>query len=294
MATASAFKFRGRELGETEIAEIRALISEHPSASRRALSARLCEAWRWTQPNGQPCDMVARGLMLGLHRAGLIELPPVRFRPRNNVIARRAPAPVEVDQAAVTGSLAELGPISLELVRRGPHERMYDGLVETHHYLAYSRPVGAHLKYLAWARGRPIACLAWGSAPRHLGPRDRFIGWSAEARRRNIRLLAYNTRFLILPWIRVPHLASHLLARGARALAADWQRVYGHPVHYLETFIDPARFAGTCYRAANWIGLGLTTGRGHNARTKATDQPKKQVLGYPLTPRFRELLARLD
>ena len=138
---------------------------------------------------------------------------------------------------------------------------------------------------------RPVACVAWGSAPRHLGPRDRFIGWSAPARRRNLRLLAYNTRFLILPWVRVPHLASHVLGRMAADLSADWQRLYGHPIVYLETFVDPARFRGTCYRAANWIVLGRTTGRGHNAPTTQPTRSIKEVLGYPLTPDFRARLS---
>jgi len=133
--------------------------------------------------------------------------------------------------------------------------------------------------------------MAWSSAARHLGPRDRFIGWSAQARRRNLRYLAYNTRFLILPWVEVPHLASHLLGHMARGLSADWGRFYGHRIYYLETFVDPARFRGTCYLAANWIPLGLTTGLGHAARTKKPNRPKKQVLGYPLVKNFRELLA---
>jgi Domain of unknown function (DUF4338) len=158
--------------------------------------------------------------------------------------------------------------------------------------LGYVRPVGEHLKYVVFAKGgRPIACLAFGSAPRHLGPRDRFIGWSTEARRRNTRFLAYNTRFLILPWVQVRHLASHVLASIARRISSDWERLYGHPIYYLETFIDPARFRGTCYRAANWISLGLTTGRGHNAPTKRATQPKKEVLGLPLIESFRELLS---
>jgi hypothetical protein len=131
----------------------------------------------------------------------------------------------------------------------------------------------------------------WASAPRHLGPRDRFIGWSPETRRRHLRFLAYNTRFLILPWVTVPHLASHVLGQMAARLSVDWQQVYGHPIYFLETFVDPARFRGTCYRAANWIALGPTTGRGHNAPTSARTQPVKDVLGYPLTPDFRQRLA---
>lgn len=143
-----------------------------------------------------------------------------------------------------------------------------------------------------WAQKRPIACLAWSSAPRHLASRDRFIGWSGEARRRNIRFLAYNTRFLILPWIAVPHLASHLLGRMARRLSEDWERIYGHPIYFLETFVDPERFRGTCYRAANWVRLGRTTGRGKDDQTHRPNRSIKEVLALPLTPRFRELLRQ--
>jgi hypothetical protein len=165
--------------------------------------------------------------------------------------------------------------------------------MEHYHYLAYEQPVGEHLKYLAWAQGRPIACLAWSSAPRHLGSRDRYIGWSAEARRRNIRFIAYNTRFLILPWVRVPHLASHILGKVTRALSDDWAQMYGHPVYFAETFIDPGRFRGTCYRAANWQLLGLTTGRGKNDQTNKANRPIKEILGLPLTARFRKYLTQL-
>ena len=159
------------------------------------------------------------------------------------------------------------------------------------HYV--TAPVGEQLKYLVWARGRPIACLAWSSAPRHLGSRDRYIGWSAEARRRNIRFLAYNTRFLILPWVTVEHLASHILARMMKRLSEDWESLYQHPIYFVETFVDPTRFRGTCYRAANWIRLGETTGRGKDDHTNRPNRSIKEVLGYPLTQRFRELLQEV-
>ncbi len=285
-------RYRGRSVTPAEVDEIKRLISVHPLASRRKLSRVVCEAWDWRQENGELRDMVCRSLMLALHRAGQIELPPVRCRPPNNAISRRRRAMVPVDTSSICGRLKELRPLVVEQVRRTEHEALFDSLVEEHHYLAYTRPVGEHLKYLIWAQGRPVACSAWSSAPRHLGPRDRFIGWSAPARRRNLHLLAYNTRFLILPWVEVPHLASHLLGRLARVLPGDWKRVYSHPVHYLETFVDLARFKGTCYRAANWRFLGPTTGRGHNARTSAQDQPVKEVLGYPLRRDFRALLAQ--
>jgi hypothetical protein len=189
--------------------------------------------------------------------------------------------------------LAELGPIVLRQVRRTREEPLFNSLLEQYHYLGYRHPVGEHLKYLATAQGRPIAAFAWSSAPRHLGARDRFIGWSAQARRQNIHLLAYNTRFLILPFVQVPQLASHLLGRMARALSKDWEQAYGHPLYFLETFVDSQRFRGTCYRAANWIALGHTTGRGKDAPSKIPNRSLKEVLAYPLTQDFRERLGQL-
>lgn len=136
-----------------------------------------------------------------------------------------------------------------------------------------------------------MALMGWSSAPRHLGCRDRYIGWSQEARLRNIRYLVYNTRFLVLPWFRTAHLASHLLGRMAKVVARDWERVYGHRVYFLETFVDPGRFRGTSYRAANWVYLGRTTGRGKDSVSKRPNRSIKEVLGYALHRRFRELLG---
>ena len=152
--------------------------------------------------------------------------------------------------------------------------------------------MGEHLKHLVYARGWPVACLAWSSAPRHSGPRDRFIGWSPEPRRTNLHLVAYHTRFLILPSVRVPHLASHLLAQAVRQLSADWQRLYAHPIYLVETFIDPQRFRGTCYRAANWIYLGLTTGRGKDDQTNRPNRSLKELWVYPLREDFRRRLGQ--
>jgi hypothetical protein len=227
-----------------------------------------------------------------LHRAGEVELPAVRQISLNPFVRRERPQAALIDKTPLTGSLGQLRPIELRQVRRTVDEPLLNSLIEHHHYLGYEQPVGEQLKYLVWAQGRPIACMAWSSAPRHLGSRDRYIGWSAESRRRNIRFVAYNTRFLILPWVQVPHLASHILGRVASALARDWERLYGHPVYFAETFIDPGRFRGTCYRAANWTLLGLTTGRGKDSISKRPNRSIKEVLGYPLTPRFRELLSQ--
>ena len=286
---------RGRVVTATDIEFIRSLIADNPQLSRRALSAKLCEAWNWRQSNGALCDMVCRGLMLKLHRAGHIELPAVRFIPCNplgqRASRRNRPAPVLLDQTPLESALAAIRPLEFQQVRRTVEERLFNSLLDGYHYLGYTQPVGEHLKYVVYAQDRPIACLGWSSAPRHLGPRDRFIGWSAEARRRNIRFLAYNTRFLILPFVKVPYLGSHILACMARRLPLDWERVYGHSIYYLETFVDPSRFRGTSYRAANWIMLGLTTGRGKDDQTNKPNRPLKEVLGYPLTKDFRRRLC---
>jgi hypothetical protein len=261
------FRYRGREISQEDILYICSLIQRHPNDSRRKLSTRLCEAWQWRQTNGTLRDMVCRGLLLMLERAGQISLPPVSYV-RHNPLAHRAhPEQVRIDTTPIEDRLRNLQP------------------------LVFEQPVGEHLKFLVWAQGRPVACVAWSSAPRHIGSRDRYIGWSGEARRRNIRFLAYNTRFLILPWVRVEHLASHILGRMAARISDNWQRMYGHPIYFLETFVDLERFRGTCYRAANWVLLGKTTGRGKQSNSYVPNRSIKEVLGYPLTKRFREVLG---
>src|ERR1019366_3455393 len=200
-----------REILEEDILYIRALIVRYPKESRRKLSARVCEAWQWRQSNGALRDMVCRGMLLMLERAGQIALPPVSYVRHNPLAHRARPEPVLIDKTAIEDPLRKLQPIKFEPVRRTAQEPLFNSLMEEHHYLGYEQPVGEHLKYLVWAEGRPIACLAWSSAPRHLGSRDRYIGWEAAARRSRIRFIAYNTRFLILPWVRVEHPASHIL-----------------------------------------------------------------------------------
>jgi hypothetical protein len=244
------WRYRGQEIGSEQIVFLREFIAAHPTSSRWKLSRQLCEAMNWKQPNGVLRDVVCRGLLLMLERAGQIQLPPVRCHIRGQSRRERSrPQALPIDTTPTVVPLNQLRPIDIQLVRRTADEPLFQSLMEEHHYLGYEQPVGEHLKYLIWAQGRPVACLAWSSAPRHLGSRDRFIGWSGEARRRNIRWIAYNTRFLILPWVAVPHLASHILGHMARRLSEDWEQLYGHP-----------------------------------------NRSIKEVWGYPLTPRFREVL----
>jgi hypothetical protein len=290
----SSFRYRSQQVTAGQIEFIRQLIQQHPGTTRRRLSLLLCEAWGWKQANGAPRDMICRGLLLGLHRAGHLELPPARskgFNPASRHAAKRWKAAIELDTTPLLVPLSALRPLEFRLVRRTSEEVLFNNLIEQYHPLGYTQPVGEHVKYTVYAAGRPIACLAWSSAPRHLGARDRFIGWSAEARRRNLRFLAYNPRFLVAPWVRVKHLASHILGQMARRIGDDWEQAYRHPVYFLETFVDPERHRGTCYRAANWVVLGRTTGRGKNDQTNRPNRSIKEVLGYPLTPCFRKLLA---
>jgi hypothetical protein len=229
--------------------------------------------------------------LLRLEAQGLIELPPRGKIPPYHLSPRKKPATVQVDQTPIEGKLSDLRPIELLQVRRTPSEKLYNSLIEQYHYLGYTRPVGEHLEYLALAQGRVVACLGWCSAPRHIGCRDRYLGWSQEQRLKNLCRVVINTRFLILPWVKVPHLASHLLGLMARRIPQDWQEIYHHQVVWLETFVDPERgFFGTCYKAANWIYLGQTTGRGKNDQSGRPNRSLKDVLGYPLKINFRGAL----
>jgi hypothetical protein len=286
------FRYRSRSLNSEDIVGLRTLIAQNPKASRWRLSKLVCEAWGWRQENGALCDMVCRSLMLGLHRAGHIELPEKKFSPPNSIVLRRRPATDFVlDQTPIELALNELQPLSIRAVRRTDDEGLFNGLMERFHYLGYTQPVGEHLKHMVFAHDRPVACLGWSSAPWHIGARDRFIGWTPAVRRKHLHLIAYNTRFLVLPWVKVRHLASHILALAMRTISADWQSAYGHPIHYLESFVDTERFAGTCYKAANWMCLGQTTGRGKKDKKHVVSLSLKDVLGYPLSKDFRKRLG---
>lgn len=284
--------FRGREIRAEDVEFLRRLIAENPGLSRYRLSVLVCAAWNWVQPNGHPRDMVCRSLMLRLHRAGHIQLPAPKSTGTNNAILhRRVREVAKVDSTVFAGTLASLGPLEIRQVRRAEGEDLFAHLLQAHHYLGYSRPVGEHLKYLVFAGNRPIACLGWSSAPLKLKLRDQFVGARKEAYQHNLHLIAYNSRYLLLPWIKVPHLASHLLSRIVRRISADWQELYHHPVHLLESFVDTERFAGTCYRAANWKLLGRSQGRGTKSKDSGPKASIKELWVYPLAKEFRQKLV---
>jgi hypothetical protein len=287
----ASFKYRGKVLTAEDIGFINRLICQNPHDSRWALSKKLCVALNWVQPNGALRDMVCRSMMLQLHRAGHIKLPARKRRVDNPLINRKRPLKLKVDQTPIDGPLSGIKPLQFCQVRRTPSEKLFNSLIQHYHYLGYCHPVGEQLKFIVYFNQRPIACLAWSSAARHIGCRDRFIGWSAVGRKEYIHRIAYNSRFLLLPWVNVKFLASHILGRMAKLLSEHWHSAYHHGIYYLETFVDKDRFAGTCYKAANWIYLGDTTGRGKNDHTNKINRSIKAVWGYPLCKEFRKHLG---
>lgn len=282
--------FRGRVITEDDVKIICKLISDNPKDARYTLSNKLCELWDWRQPNGKLKASVCRTLMLKLHRAEHIALPEPRVKMGGQNRARPAKV-TNIDESPIEDSLSALGELEIKQVRRSGEEKLFNSLIETHHYLGYTRPVGEHLKYMVWAQERPIACMAWCSPIQHLNIRDHHIGWTAEQRLANRHLIAYNTRYLIMPWVKVPHLASHLLGVFSRRISRDWEGLYNHPIYFLETFIEPNRYRGTCYLAANWLSLGKTEGRGIKNKTQKQLVPTKELLVYPLHKRYKKILC---
>ena len=285
-------KYRGRQATTEDITLIQNILKQNPDYSRWRLSRELCKLLNWRQPNGILKDMVCRGYLLALDRAGYIELPPRKRVPPNPLANRKAPPRISTDTAPIQLRLSLLQPLTIYQVRRTEREKLFNSLLSEFHYLGYTQPVGEHLKYLIYSNSRVISCMSFSSAARHIGSRDRYIGWSSEKRKKNIHLLAYNSRFLIVPWVKVRYLASHILSVISSRISSDWETLYHHQVYYLETFVDTERFKGTCYRAANWQYIGLTTGRGKDDHTNKQNRSIKSVWGYPLSKNFREELTK--
>jgi hypothetical protein len=256
---------QGRALRPADVAQIRDWLQAHPGSNRTRLSRELCRAWNWRNGAGRLKDMAARSLLLKLEAQGHIELPPRRTASVNALRNRQIPH-IDHDQSPIEGPLQSVQPVRVQPVAQGSSGAvLFQFLLQRYHYLGHRNCVGENLKYLAQdPEGRPLACLLFGSAAWKAAERDRWIGWSLEQRRRHLHLVTNNTRFLILAWVRVPHLASHLLGRVTARLSADWRQKYGHPIYLVESFVEQPRFAGVCYRAAGWVEVGLTSGRTRN------------------------------
>jgi len=283
---------QGRTIYPDDVQLIRRLISDNPAWNRTRLSKELCLLWDWRNPRGQIKDIACRSLLRKLEQAGHTTLPPQQINP-SVVFRRRSLTFVPHLTEDLICQLKTVLPVRITNVSpRSEDAALFDCLLSRYHYLGYKGIVGQNIKYLVRSSlGRPLACLLFGSAAWKTAPRDLFIGWDSRARKQRLNYITNNMRFLILPWVKVPHLASHILSRISRQLSADWMEKYGHPIYLLETFVDRSRFRGVCYRAANWILTGQTKGRTRNDRDYTIKVPIKDVYVYPLSKNFREALC---
>jgi hypothetical protein len=276
---------------EEKIRQIRYLIERNPEWNRTKISQEVCRRWGWQNPNGQLKDISCRDLLRELDRTGKIRLPERQRLSRAKGGADRVKHQAH-DTAPIHAELADLRPLSVSNVTGSKELVQFKSLLDQYHYLRYDRSIGENMKYMAYDHsGRPLACLLFGSAAWSCQGRDAYIGWSKSERAQGLRFLTNNSRYLILPWIHAPHLASHVLALVSRRIADDWRQKYGHPVYCLETFVETGRFKGTCYRAANWICAGVTTGRGRDGGHHSAILPTKDVYLYPLSADFKKALV---
>jgi len=280
---------QGREITKDDIEQVRRLIEANPFWNRTRLSKNLCLLWDWRASNGQIKDMACRTFLSKLEQRGYITLPTQRTAGRG---CRKVSIPyVPHKTTPIACSLSDLQPVSLQLVEDIGLLSLFECLLARYHYLGFRTIVGENVKYMVFDREQnPLACLLFGSAAWKCAPRDDFIGWEAETRKTNLKFVTNNMRFLILPWVKVPHLASHILGRVAKRISSDWIAKYGHPIYLLETFVERDCFQGICYQASNWINVGPTSGRSRNGHP-GLKVPIKDIYLYPLTKRFREALS---
>jgi hypothetical protein len=279
-------------MGPEDREQILGLLAAHPDWSRRRLSQELCRVWNWRNGVGQIKDMAARSLLVKLEHKGLIQLPARRQMPSNRMRDRQLPALVW-DPAPIEGPLGCLVDLQVQEISPNPEKRAeFAAALAQFHYLGSGGTVGENLQYRVCSVGRPLAYLLFGSSAWKCRDRDGFIGWNAQQRERNLNLTTNNARFLILPWVKVPHLASWILGRVMRRLSQDWQGKYGHRIVLVETFVERERFRGTAYRAANWIKVGATIGRTRQDRRWSIRKPVKEIYVYALQENFRQQLCQ--
>jgi hypothetical protein len=283
---------QGRRIGGKDITLIRDLRRNHPEWSRYRLSRELATRWCWRNEKGLLKDMACRSLLGKLADRGLIELPALRWVSPNRYRHQAVPE-VAHDAKSIHTSLRSVQPLRVLNGGTPSTAKLFSHLLARYHYLGYQQSVGESLRYLIAANnGRPLACVLFGSAAWKCADRDRFIGWDDEQRQRQLPLITNNQRFLILPWVRVPCLASHVLSLVSNRISSDWHERYGHPVFLLETFVDRQRFAGTCYRSANWLCVGCTSGLSRQDRHHRLSVPIKDLYVYTLTSRAQERLCQ--
>ena len=300
MISNNLIRAQGRTLSVDELSAIQILIDVHPDWSRHRVAKELCQRWQWRTAFGQLKTFAARSLLLKLAQRHQLRLPPVRQECRRapwgvRALEVRTLAPPPPAQPRESG-LESLQPLRWQVaLHGGPERERALAYLRQYHYLECNRPVGAHLIYLVGdAQGRDLAVHLVGAAAWHCAARDRYIGWSAPARQAGLHRIANHSRFLILPWVRVAHLASHLLSGLTRRVSQDWRAQHGWSLELLETFVEAGRFAGLAYRAANWQQVGQTTGRTRQEKQHRAQAARKSVWVYALDPRFGRHLGTLS
>ncbi len=287
--------FCGRSLSAEELTLIQGIAEGFSGLGRTEIANTVCELLQWVRPTGKPKTVECRAFLESLQADGLIQLPALRAQRRSSERKPPAPTLLGAPGAPMKGSLKEFGPLELEPVSSPTDQALWREWMQRYHYLGYRIPFGAHLRYFVRVMNpKPIrvGALQFSSPAWRMAARESWIGWDDEARRRNLQRVVSNSRFLILPWVRIRNLASSALALAARRLPDDWQARYRIRPALLETLVDPARFAGTCYRAANWIEVGRTTGRGRQDRKHLRHGAcPKTIFLYPLTPQARQELG---
>ena len=282
------------QITENRIEQIRELIRNNPDMNRSKLSRHLCELWNWRGPNHQIKDISCRDMLRDLDKKGLIVLPA----PQNvsRVCGKHVPIEhMSHDMTPVTGDLRELLPLKVAVISSDKTLAIFKSYIDQFHYLSFGRTIGENMKYMIYSRDDiPLACLLFGSAAWSCSPRDSYIGWDKNQRRDKLYLATNNSRFLIFPWIRVSCLASHILSLISRRISRDWMDKYSHPVYFLETFVEKDRFNGTVYKAANWICVGTTTGRGRDGGHHESKLPLKYTYLYPLEKNFKKKLLDIS
>lgn len=282
-------RYCGRTFTADEIEWLRTLIGEDPTLTRADLSRLACRQFNWLKADGGLKQMSARVAMLRMHEDALIELPPPRCeRPEARIHISRRTDPAE----AVEQPAQALAPLDWRAVEKRSQSRLWNEYIQRYHYLGYKTLPGAQLRYFVYAAEQPLALLGFGAAAWQCAPRDRYIGWAHEQRKRNLHLIVNNARFLILPWVQSRNLASMILAQAARILPGHWRERYGYRPLLLETFVEKPRFQGTCYKAANWIRLGQTKGRGKLGPAGKQSVPIKDLWVYLLDRHFQDRLRR--
>lgn len=278
---------RGREIDDSDVILIRDVIKKFFHKGRKYISRQICHEWKWYQPNGQPKDMACRYILLFLEKEGFVKLPP-RLISANN--EKKKTKTIKLDEIPLAGTVKDYPPFSMQLLTKQKEYSLWNSIIDSYHYQGHRLIVGKFLKYIVYLNNIPVACLGWGSAAWSVASRDNWIGWNKEIKDKNLAGIVNNIRFLILPWVKIKYLASHLLGLSIKQVPLDWSRRYGDTIYLLETFVEKNRFKGTCYKAANWIYLGETKGNAKRGSSHTYHGNIKDIYVYPLYQDFRKKL----